>query len=91
MEVCQLCHKPGKKGDELNRHHVRGRRKNRDETGFIMLTHSKTCHLFAQWLTNLYLQAGMAEKLTIEHIIYMFNRVATLRDPDQFILPLYRR
>lgn len=87
---CELCGKHGTPKNKVNRHHVRGRKQGRDETGFILLTHSKTCHLFAQWLTNLYLMTGKEAELSKLFLIYMFGRITTLRDGGQFILPEYQ-
>jgi hypothetical protein len=86
---CELCKQPGTKTNPVNRHHVRGRQKGRDEKGYIMLTHSKTCHQFAQWITNLYVERDMIEALKPEHIVYLFNRICTVREGGAFVLPIY--
>jgi hypothetical protein len=86
---CQLCRQRGTRDNPVNRHHVRGRCKGRDERGYIMLTHSRTCHLFAQWITNLYMSAGRVDELRPEMIVYLFNRIATLREKEVFELPVF--
>lgn len=83
MRRCALCRKTGTERNPINKHHVRG--KNYPD---VMETHTHTCHWFAQWITNAYLMAGIEAELDERRIIYLYNRVVTLRHGDGLILPV---
>lgn len=51
-----------------------------------MMTHSKTCHQFAQWVTNMYRDAGLEHELNENIIVYLYNRVIGLKHGDGYIL-----
>jgi len=88
MELCALCRKPGTNRNPINRHHIQGRKKHQHLP--IMRVHSFTCHSFAQWITNLYLEAGLEEELNENIIVYFYNRVIGLRHGDDYVLHILR-
>lgn len=83
-DLCALCRKPGTKSNPTNRHHIHGRKKGQHTP--IMRVHSKTCHQFAQWVTNLYIEAGCEDELNENIIVYLYNRVLGLRHSDGYVL-----
>lgn len=87
-DICALCRRPGTKNDPLNRHHIQGRKKG--EHLPIMRVHSKTCHLFCQWITNMYLLMGLEAELNENIIVYFYNRVIGLRHGDDYVLHVLR-
>lgn len=87
METCELCRRPATKTNPLNNHHVRGKKNN---LKYTMRVHSETCHVFADWITKLYIQKGEVEHLEAKHIIYFFTRVTSIREDHVLIMPVYR-
>ena len=85
MEKCVLCRQQGDKDNPLNRHHYRGRKNFPHD---VIWVHSKTCHMFAEWITNLYILAGKEAELGVNQIIYLYTRVITLQHGSEFSLPL---
>lgn len=80
-DLCSLCRKRGTQGNPANKHHIKGKR-----YPDVMVVHSKTCHQFAQWVTNLYLEAGLEDELSDKLIVYLYNRVLGLRHSDGYVL-----
>ena len=90
---CQLCFEKGTTHNRLNRHHVRGRK-----FPDIMWTHTNTCHWFAQWITNSFVELGIESSLTASFITFAYQRTITQREqvvprsisplPGDFIFPI---
>lgn len=81
-DICAICRTPGVKGkNDLNKHHIKGKR-----YPDIMRVHSKTCHWLAQFVTDLYLQAGMEDELNENIIIYWAQRARLLKHADGYVL-----
>ena len=75
MHKCELCRKQGTKQNPTNKHHIRGK-----HFPEVMVVHSKTCHWFAQWITNSYVEMGRELELNANHLVYLYNRLTSVRD-----------
>lgn len=80
-DLCALCRQPGRNNNALNKHHIKGKKYPN-----VMRVHSKTCHWLAQFVTDLYLEAGMESELNENIIIYFYRRAVGLRHGDGPIL-----
>jgi len=81
QDICSLCRKPGTATNRINKHHIKGKRYSE-----LMKVHSKTCHWLAQFVTDLYLEAGMEQELNENIIIYFYRRAVLLKHGDDFVL-----
>lgn len=85
MRRCALCRKGGSDKNPINKHHIKGKK-----FPDVMDTHTKTCHWFAQWITNWYMEMGLEHELDDKLIVYFYNRVVGLRHGDGYILHTVR-
>lgn len=85
-ELCVLCRRPAEKTRSLVSHHYRGRK---EYPGLTMRVHDGSCHNFGDFITRLYIERGIVDILEANHIIYLFTRVASVRENGTFILPVY--
>ena len=80
-----MCRHAGTRTNPLNKHHIKGKK-----YPDVMRVHSHSCHVFAQFITNLYLLHGREEELDEKFIVYLYQRFVTLTHNGEFILPVYR-
>ena len=85
VDKCVLCRKADTTDNPTNKHHIKGKK-----YPDVMRVHSHTCHWFAQWVTNLYLLHGREDELSEKFLIYLYQRVVTLTNDGDFVLPVYK-